>query len=87
MDAHEYLTIEDKGTILGKKTRRFIVRNKRSGSALGIIKWHGPWRQYVFHPATDTLFNAGCLAVIGKRCDAETTAHREKLRMEKAGGE
>jgi len=28
---------------------------------LGIIKWYGPWRQYVLFPSDCTLWSHGCL--------------------------
>lgn len=31
---------------------------------LGIVKWHGPWRQYCFWPESGTIFNSSCLADI-----------------------
>ncbi len=43
------------------KTRVFGVCSKSSDVQLGIIKWHGPWRQYCFFPASDTLYSRGCL--------------------------
>lgn len=32
-----------------------------SGTPLGKIKWYAAWRQYVFYPWGDTLFNRGCM--------------------------
>ena len=43
------------------KTKIINVWSKRSGEALGIIKWYGRWRQYAFFPDNNTLFNAECL--------------------------
>ena len=43
------------------KTRVFGVHARSSDIQLGIIKWHGPWRQYCFFPAPDCLFSKGCL--------------------------
>lgn len=45
----------------GGKTRRWQVLSKSSGDLLGRIKWHGQWRQFVFLPEPNTLFNIGCL--------------------------
>lgn len=44
-----------------RKTRTFHVVSKRHGFTLGEIRWHGAWRQYVFFPDEDTLFNRVCL--------------------------
>ena len=43
------------------KTSLWEVTNKENGSLLGSIKWWGAWRQYVFLPADDCVFNRGCL--------------------------
>jgi hypothetical protein len=31
---------------------------------LGFIKWHAPWRQYIFEPNEDTIFSHDCLQEI-----------------------
>ena len=54
----EFIETHDTG-----KTKVFDVRTL-GGSLLGVIKWHGPWRQYVFFPALSTLFNTDCLDTI-----------------------
>lgn len=51
-----------------QKTVTWIVRGKRSGILLGRIHWYGPWRQYVFYPEPETLFNGGCLREIASFC-------------------
>lgn len=48
----------------GKKTRRWRVESKSSGDVLGRIGWWGAWRQFVFAPHVDTVFNKGCLVDI-----------------------
>lgn len=51
------------------KTGLYEVVNAKSEILLGNIKWHGPWRQYVFFPQADCLFSAGCLNDIGNSLD------------------
>ncbi len=46
---------------LNPKTAVYMVLSRRHGTQLGVIKWHSPWRQYAFFPASDTLFNTGCM--------------------------
>lgn len=46
------------------KTKIVGVWSKKSSDRLGLIKWHGPWRQYAFFPENGTLFNIGCLYYI-----------------------
>ncbi len=31
---------------------------------LGLIKWFGAWRKYVFYPSEETCFDIGCLGEI-----------------------
>lgn len=47
---------------LGRKTVVYRVMSVHRGTQLGIICWHGPWRQYVFWPAEGTYWSVGCLA-------------------------
>lgn len=43
------------------KTKRFEVISKLHGYSLGRISWYGQWRQYVFSPAFETVWNKDCL--------------------------
>lgn len=45
----------------GRKTCKWRVESKSSGDILGRIAWWGAWRQFVFAPHIDTVFNKGCL--------------------------
>lgn len=48
----------------GTKTKLYAVRrDDASGYAhiLGLIKWHGSWRQYVFFPDCHTVWSSTCL--------------------------
>lgn len=61
----EYLVFaEIPHSMHGGKTRRWQVLSKSSGTLLGRIKWHGPWRQFTFFPEGDTIFNVGCMVDI-----------------------
>ena len=45
-----------------KKTSVWECCNKNSGAVLGIVKWHGEWRQYSFFTmGVDAIFNSQCL--------------------------
>lgn len=46
------------------KTQSWAVVNKSSDNELGVIEWYYAWRQYVFYPMSDTLYNNGCLETI-----------------------
>jgi hypothetical protein len=51
------------------KTRMWSVESKLHGDILGLIRWFGRWRQYVFEPAGGTLFNVSCLSDIEQFLD------------------
>ena len=47
-----------------RKLPYYIVRKdstSRLAERLGIIKWHGGWRQYVFWPDDKTAWSQDCL--------------------------
>lgn len=43
------------------KTKRFLVMSKSQAHPLGKIQWYPAWRQYVFSPAFETVWNRTCL--------------------------
>lgn len=43
------------------KTKRFEVISIKHGYSLGRISWYGAWRQYIFSPASETVWNRECL--------------------------
>lgn len=61
------------------KTDVFDILSKHQGSILGHIKWYSAWRQYCFSPASNCVFNTGCLqditAFIG-----ELMAERKRIK-------
>jgi hypothetical protein len=63
----------------GKRTRVVHVKAKISGSLLGVIKWYGQWRQYVFYPEPQTLFNRVCLDGIIMVVKGMNSDHMKKL--------
>ena len=46
------------------KTKKYDVLSQTQGTTLGRIAWFGRWRQYVFIPEPDTVFNGECLGDI-----------------------
>ena len=48
------------------KTQAYKVTSARHGSILGEIYWYGQWRQYVFEPTPDTIWNKDCLRELGE---------------------
>ena len=43
------------------KTLVFEVRSVSNRSVLGVVKWHGAWRQYVLFTEPHVIFNTDCL--------------------------
>lgn len=62
-----------------KLTKEWHVVTIVGRTILGEIKWHAPWRRYVFHPAIthQCLFDARCLEGITEFLDEETGWQRE----------
>lgn len=60
----EYLNFVQLQARPGMKTQIWGIESKSSGNLLGMIQWYGAWRQYVFYPSENTLFNTGCLSEI-----------------------
>lgn len=64
------------GTDPRAATRCWLVSNV-GGTPLGEVKWHSPWRRYVFVPEDGSLFDAECLAKIASHCGSETVAQKQ----------
>jgi hypothetical protein len=43
------------------KTSVYAIRNVKSQTIIGWLKWHPSWRQYCFFPEQNTVFSYGCL--------------------------
>jgi hypothetical protein len=84
VDASEYIKFVDVPQIKSRRTRVEDVVSVRHGYVLGTIRWYGFWRQYVFVPATDTVFNVGCLRAIIDHVLEMTAAHKRMLAERKA---
>jgi hypothetical protein len=75
-----YLKFELVGKSSSGKTRIYSVVSRELGISLGNISWHGPWRQYVFHPLPNTFFNNGCLNEVSNYLEHLNTHHRGQHR-------
>ena len=58
--SYKFFTVEAVAMVTGRKTRDYHIVS-RDRSRLGTIKWYGPWRQFCFFPASDTVWSDGCL--------------------------
>jgi len=70
------------GTTPSEKTKYFAVMMKGGphgyDESLGVIKWHGPWRKYVFDPHVMTIYEQDCLRDIAAFLD-ELMQGRKKI--------
>lgn len=64
MTEKSYLTFVRRETVPSRKTHVMDVLNTSTMSRLGTISWFSRWRRYVFHPASDTIFDVVCLEAI-----------------------
>lgn len=62
----------------GKKTKVWNVIGYRDGDDIGIIKWAGNWRKYVYYIQSDSYYDWDCLRLIADFCEAATKDHRVK---------
>lgn len=61
----------------GRKTRIWRVVGRGQGRPpLGWVRWFGRWRQYVFFPDSETVYNPGCARDIADFCENATREHR-----------
>ena len=67
----------------GLKTRVFEIRADGINDHLGVVRWYGPWRAYVFRPADDTIFEKTCLRDIAAFCEQMTRSHIIELKEKK----
>lgn len=67
----------------GKKTNTYIIRRDSMSACaerLGLIKWHGAFRQFAFYPDSDTFWSKGCLEIVNRWLDDKNKRHRNKLK-------
>ncbi len=86
VDEYEYVEMYEAGRSTSGKTAVYTVRNRNHGDRLGVVSWYGPWRQYVFKPASPIVLSAGCLRDIASFVDQATNAHRTHHIREKGEG-
>lgn len=77
-----YITF-DRHDVEGRKTPVVFIRNIRSDIILGEIKWHGAWRQFVFFPRGNTIFNVDCMKSIMEKIAELMLERADKARAER----
>ena len=60
------------------KTRIFVVQNPETKEYQGTIKWHGPWRKYVFYPDENSFYDHDFLQYVGQFLEQRTWEHMHK---------
>lgn len=66
-----------------RKMPLYIVRKDSSSSMaerLGLIKFSGKWRQFVFWPDNETMWSFGCLEIVNKFLDKVNKRWRNSLK-------
>jgi len=54
----------------GQKTDRVkVIHVFGKVETIGMIRWHGAWRQYVLDPTEDTFWSKGCLEAVANILD------------------
>lgn len=61
-----YFIIRPQPPKKARKTRDYLIVSRSQKVGLGIIKWHGAWRQYIFEPEADTIWSHDCLEDVQK---------------------
>lgn len=71
---------------LEAKTGRWnVIGTAGDEDLLGVVKWRGAWRAYVFHaePGSDPILASNCLRQLADFCDEKNAEHREELARRK----
>ena len=76
----QYLMMKRSGLSKSRKTEIWEVRSRYGMFILGIIKWYTRWRQYVFFPEPDTVFNNQCMDEIMTRLSELNKEHSKNVR-------
>jgi len=62
----EWTTATFLGTSASRKTEIWEIRAVAGGATLGEVRWFARWRQYVFAPAVNTVWNPDCLNEVSR---------------------
>lgn len=69
-----------------RKTPIYIIRKDSEGlmaERLGLVKWYGAFRQFVFYPDNNTVWSKSCLEIVNSFLDRVNKRYREKLRKKR----
>ncbi len=75
----KYIEIVEIGTSPSGKTKVWEVRNKNEDAEVGIIRWAGNWRKYVYD-CDSCYYDWDCLRMIADFIEKATLEHRGRKR-------
>ncbi len=87
----KWIEILPNGTSPTGTTKRWEVKNKRTGEMIGEIKWYGAngFRGYCYFIGFDgpgwMLYDAPCMHMIANFCDEQNRQHRAQRQYNKEG--
>lgn len=61
----------------GAKLPVYAVLTAAAQTPLGVVKWHGAWRQYAFFPYAETLYEPTCLRELAAFVESCTQLYRD----------
>lgn len=71
----KYVEFTEAGTSPSGKTKRWHVTGKRGPEdGIGLVRWHGPWRKYVYE-SDNAFYDPDCLRLIANFCELKTKEH------------
>lgn len=70
--------------VKGRKTDIYGVDGP--SASLGEVRWHAPWRRYVFHPYPSTLYDPLCMESIATFCREKTEEHDARIKHQRKNG-
>ncbi len=72
----KWVTFTEAGTSASGKTKIWHVTGKNGpADGIGIIRWHGPWRKYVYE-SDEAFYDPDCLRLIADFLEAATKEHK-----------
>lgn len=76
----EFIKFIPMGTSPSGKTKVWHVVNlmrPEEPDQIGIVKWHGPWRKYVFEQPNGAFYDWDCLRLIAGFIENKTFEHKQ----------
>lgn len=71
--------------LAGRKTPVYVIHSRKNGEVLGFVKYHPPWRKWVFKSEYDIIWDNDCLndvlSIIGEATE-EHQKHRKAEEVE-----